>query len=162
MLIKIIIFFFILCNSLISQPLKDTVEKAKDSNVYYKSSQKAMFLSTLLPGGGQFYTENYLKGIFIAGVEGTLTFYALKNHIDYKRTGNFDLRNRATNLLWWLALVKIFSVADAYVSANMFKFKEQQKLISYHRIYETNLLGLADTNYKSGEDNPKNVSENNK
>lgn len=121
-----------------------------------------MFLSTLLPGGGQFYTENYLKGILIAGIEGTLTFYALKNHFDYKRTGNFDLKNRAINLLWWLALVKIFSVADAYVSANMFKFKEQQKLISYHRIYETNLVGLADTNYKSGVDNPKNVFENNK
>ncbi|MCX7785462.1 MAG: DUF5683 domain-containing protein [candidate division WOR-3 bacterium] len=132
----------IICCGLFAHLPQDTLKKETQptkhrQQIYYKSSSKAMFLSAIFPGGGQFYTQNYLKGVFVAGVEGALVSYAIKNHLDYKNTNNAEFRNRATNLLWWLALVKIFSLADAYVSANMFKFKEQQKLTVKHQIYES-------------------------
>ncbi len=87
-----------------------------------------MLLSAVIPGGGQFYTENYWKGILFLGAEGTLGYYAIKFHQDFKTTGNSSNLSRRNNLLWWIASVKLLSLADAYVSANMYKFKDMAKL----------------------------------
>lgn len=87
-----------------------------------------MLLSAIIPGGGQFYTANYLKGILFVGAEGTLGYLAIKDHLDYQETNNPALKNRRNNLLWWIATVKLLSVADAYVSANMYKFKDMMRL----------------------------------
>ena len=87
-----------------------------------------MLLSAVIPGAGQFYTENYWKSALFLGAEGTLGYFALKDHHDFERTGNINLKNRRNNLLWWIASVKLLSLADAYVSANMYKFKDMAKL----------------------------------
>ncbi|MEO0091357.1 MAG: DUF5683 domain-containing protein [candidate division WOR-3 bacterium] len=143
---------FIICLNLCAQISVDTLKKEINPTksyqpVYYKSSGKAMLLSVIIPGGGQFYTQNYFKGIFIAGIEGIIASYAIKNYLDYKNTNNSEFRGRATNLLWWLGLVKIFSIADAYVSANMFKFKEQQRLLWYYKTFESGLVGSTSSLY---------------
>ena len=38
-----------------------------------------------------------------------------------------SLRNRRNNLLWWTGAVWAFTIADAYVSASMYGFKEEQR-----------------------------------
>ena len=85
---------------------------------YYKSPSKALWFSTFFPGLGQYYTENYLKGtIFLFG-EATLTYFIIKE----------NKKERASDLLWILAGLHIFNMADAYISAHFYKFKEETKL----------------------------------
>jgi len=112
-----------------SQTQPDTIKNpVKKHDKYFKSSSLATLLSAAIPGGGQFYTENYWKGILIAGTEATLAYFAIKDHLSYEDTHNTRYQNRRNNLFWWLATVKVLSMADAYVSANMYKFKDQMKL----------------------------------
>lgn len=111
-----------------AQSASDTANVTPKLKYYAKSAGLAMALSASLPGGGQFYTENYLKGILFLGAEGALGYYAYQDHQNYRQTNDIKYRDRRNNLLWWLASVKIFSIADAYVSANMYKFNEMMRL----------------------------------
>ncbi|MCX8015502.1 MAG: DUF5683 domain-containing protein [candidate division WOR-3 bacterium] len=111
-----------------AQNTQDTTKVTPKLKYYSKSPALAMLLSTLFPGGGQFYTENYLKGIIFLGAEGALGYYAYQDHQNYQRTSESKYRDRRNNLLWWIASVKILSIADAYVSANLYKFNEMMRL----------------------------------
>lgn len=119
--------------------LSDTIDqteakkKLAAQNKFYKSPGKAMLLSTILPGAGQFYTENYLKGAIITLTWGTLGCFSIREH--HKATDALTIsdtntyiehRDRRNNFLWWTAAVWVFSIADAYVASNMYKFKEQE------------------------------------
>ncbi len=120
-------------NIAVSRPLADTTadttkQVTSQAKYYSKSAGLAMLLSAVVPGGGQFYTENYWKGALFLGAEGTLGYFVIKDHLDFEKNFNPDLKNRRNNLLWWIATVKLLSIADAYVSANMYKFKDMAKL----------------------------------
>lgn len=139
-----ILFLFFIFNLIYAQPVTDTIKKpVKKIDQYYKSPTLATLLSAAIPGAGQFYTQNYWKAILIAGTEATLAYFAIQDHLNYEDTHNINYRNRRNNLLWWLATVKVLSMADAYVSANMFKFKEQMQLsINYDLTESTFQVGL--------------------
>ena len=103
-----------------------------------KSPTWAMISSALLPGGGQFYTENYLKGLFFALTQGTLSGMTLYEHIKtregwrrFEQSGlledydNYSRHfDRRRNLLFIDTGVWILAVADAYISAHFYKFDE--------------------------------------
>ena len=103
-----------------------------------KSAGWAMLGSALFPGGGQFYTQNYLKGALIGTTQATLEYFTIRDHLramDYLKKGDtanyYRCRNSRNNLLWWTASVWVFSIADAYVSAHMFHFKQDERLNLY-------------------------------
>ena len=79
-----------------------------------KSPALAMALC-VFPGGGQFYTERYIPGILIGAAEVALGYHAIKYH-------NEDNYRKRNQMIWWGALVFGFSLADAYVAANMHGF----------------------------------------
>jgi hypothetical protein len=100
-----------------------------------KSPGRAVLYSALFPGGGQLYTKNYWKALVIGGAQATLEYFSLRDHLramDYQAKGDtinyFRSRDSRNNFLWWTASVWVFSLADAYVSANMFHFKEDEHL----------------------------------
>lgn len=108
-----------------------------------------MLYSLIVPGGGQFYTENYLKGILIGGTQATLEYLAIRDHLralDYQAKGDtlnyFHYRDSRNNLLWWTASVMVFSLADAYVSAHMYHFKADERL---NLIISLSRIGIAAT-----------------
>ncbi|OYD13685.1 hypothetical protein CH333_10445 [candidate division WOR-3 bacterium JGI_Cruoil_03_44_89] len=96
-----------------------------------KSPTKAMLLS-LLPGGGQFYNEEYIKGILFATVQTVCLGSTLREHIyamDAKREGrqadyNFHIEKRY-DWLWWSFGAWAFSMGDAYVGAHFYNFHEK-------------------------------------
>lgn len=106
-----------------------------------RSPGTAVLLSFLLPGGGQVYTGNWWKAALIAPAELTLGYLALKEHRiagDYlsrfaqSRSQSDSLnyvrhRNTRTVLLWWTGAVVAFSMADAYVSAQMYGFDREMR-----------------------------------
>jgi len=107
-----------------------------------KSPGKAVLLSLLLPGGGQVYTGNWWKAALIAPAEVTLGYFALKehgsashylslftlNHVQSDSLNYVRHRNNRTAFLWWTGAVVAFSMADAYVSAEMYGFDREMRL----------------------------------
>jgi TM2 domain-containing membrane protein YozV len=109
-------------------PKVDTVRSYRPA----KSPGTAVLLSFLLPGAGQIYTGNWWKAALIAPAEVTLGYLSVKEHlsateslrdgdtVNYVRHG--DAR---TAFLWWTGAVVAFSMADAYVSAQMYGFDRE-------------------------------------
>ena len=107
-----------------------------------KSPGKAVLLSLLLPGGGQVYTGNWWKAALIAPAELTLGCLSIKEHVGaskslklFQEQGDpadslkyIGHRNTRTALLWWTGSVVAFSMADAYVSAQMYGFDREMRL----------------------------------
>ncbi|MBS4014985.1 MAG: hypothetical protein KGZ86_00885 [Candidatus Latescibacteria bacterium] len=123
------IFFLLITTILSITQADDTLPKIEvQPKIHYKSPGLSMLFSTVFPGGGQFYCKSYVKGIVFLGAEGALAYYAYQNHRDYLRNNKQKHLDSRNNLLWWLASVKVLSIADAYVTANMYKFNEQMRL----------------------------------
>ena len=145
-------------NELDSLPTRDSVVqtevKKEEPNIqskFYKSSGKAMLFSTLLPGAGQYYTENYLKGALMTAAWGTLGFLSIREHLlardalaQHNDNSYIKHRDQRNLWLWWTAAVWVFSIADAYVSSHMYKFKEQETLGFFHQKFNLAIELRAD------------------
>ncbi len=99
-----------------------------------KSPGKAVLLSLLVPGGGQLYTHRWWQAALIVPTEMTLGSLTIREHIrarDALAAGNSEdyirFRDRRTVLLWWTGAVVVFSMAHAYVSAQMYGFDRQME-----------------------------------
>jgi len=113
----------------------------RDSTPYRppRSTGTAVLLSFLLPGGGQVYTGNWWKAALIAPAEVTLGYFSVKEHVAASKslerfrelgdstdvTDYVRYRDARTAFLWWTGAVLAFSMADAYVSAQMFGFDRE-------------------------------------
>jgi len=107
-----------------------------------KSTGTAVLLSFLLPGGGQVCTGNWWKAALIAPAEVTLGYFSVKEHLAASKSlerfqelgDSTDLtdyvrhRDARTAFLWWTGAVVAFSMADAYVSAQMYGFDREMRL----------------------------------
>lgn len=100
-----------------------------------KSPGRAVLLSFFIPGGGQIYTGNYLKAVVIAPAEVTLGYLSYSEHIKARdalvrgdSSAYLFYRDRRNNFLFWTGAVLVFSMADAYVSAELFGFEQQMRL----------------------------------
>jgi len=93
------------------------------------SPKRAILLSMVLPGGGQFYTHQPIKGIIIGTGE---VFFLGRALLDYKKLrGESEperreplLKNTMSDLFWFLGFWG-YSMVDAYVSANFYQFKSK-------------------------------------
>jgi len=122
-----------------SQPLPaaDLVALSNDA-VVLRSRSGAVFRSVLLPGWGQFYNREPIKGAVFVGAEVAtaglaLTFQLLANKADsdYKamRTGDFaaasakvsDRLGWRNGLLWGLLAVRLVGIADAAMSGKSYE-----------------------------------------
>ncbi|MBD3285265.1 hypothetical protein GF359_02535 [candidate division WOR-3 bacterium] len=98
-----------------------------------KSVKTAMLLSVLIPGGGQFYTGHYIKGVLIAGGEITLGYLTWQAHQDFEDliptdTTRDEARSKRNNFAFFTGAVIVYAVADAYVDAHLYGFKDAQRL----------------------------------
>jgi len=110
-------------------------------------------LSFLLPGAGQVYTGNWWKAALIAPAEVTLGYFSVKEHrsaSDYlslfalhhaeSDSANYVRhRDARTTFLWLTGAVLAFSMADAYVSAQMYGFDREVKLTGGFTIDDSRL-----------------------
>lgn len=100
-----------------------------------------MLLTTLIPGGGQFYTKRYVKGVLIGGTQSYLIYQGAQTQlrlfeIDRELNGinaelqqeKQDLLNRRSRLAWWMALVWTLGILDAYVDAHLYNFESSLSL----------------------------------
>lgn len=101
-----------------------------------KSSKIALILSATIPSGGQFYTENYFKGLIFLGTESYLFYNTIDFYLSYREnkrlfqeTGidSFRLKkdiaeDNLYEFIWWDAVVYMISLIDAYIDAELYNF----------------------------------------
>jgi hypothetical protein len=107
-------------------------EKSDSTETNIKSPTGAMLRSLFFPGLGQWYNGKKLKAVVIfLGQTGLLanSIYLnqqlVKSQTDYER--EFYINNRNLSV-WWLVGVTLFSMADAYVDAQLSDFDESPDL----------------------------------
>jgi hypothetical protein len=102
---------------------------AKDS---VKSPTGAMLRSLAVPGWGQWYNGKKFKAVLAAGGELGLVVDAIwLNQMAVRATNEYDrlyYQDNRSLAIWWLAGVILFSMADAYVDAHLYKFDESPVL----------------------------------
>ncbi|MBN1694257.1 hypothetical protein JW879_02505 [candidate division WOR-3 bacterium] len=94
-----------------------------------------MLLTTLIPGGGQFYTERYFKGIIVGGAQSYIIYRGIQTQLrlnDLDRELNLSpieeeekqtLLDQRREIAWWMALVWTIGILDAYVDAQLYGFE---------------------------------------
>ncbi len=106
-----------------------------------KSAKTAMLLTTFLPGGGQFYTERYVKGILIGGAQSYLIYQGTQTQLrlyeierewngtipEFQQEKN-ELLDKRRQFAWWMALVWTLGILDAYVDAQLYNFESNLSL----------------------------------
>jgi len=128
----------------------------KPYDVPHRSAPLAMLFSAVCPGGGQIYTQNYLRAAGFAAAVGLCGFkwyqedrrmkdaYALHlaslNDGDYQSyLGHYEKRRQ---YMWWGIGVWGISLVDAYIDAHLFKFDDQSEPALVLRVKGDN-VGLA-------------------
>lgn len=95
-----------------------------------KSPGKAVLLSAVIPGGGQFYTGHYARGVIYFVSESYFGITSLLHLRNYYRKGKeLSEFNKALSQGFWFLSIWGFSLVDAYVSAHLYKFEEVNKEI---------------------------------
>jgi hypothetical protein len=96
----------------------------------------ALLRSAVLPGWGQFYNDEYAKGILLgAASTGLLTWLLMENGAansardDFEETGDpaFEQdyethKQRRLDLIWYTSAAWLYTMLDAYVDAHLFAF----------------------------------------
>jgi len=123
---------FILTLLLIYEAPQDTLK----TDSLFLSPGRAAFLSAVIPGGGQFYTHKPIKGVIFG--TGEIVFLT-KTLLDYRELSGESDQSRRESLirktmgdLFWFIGFWGFSIVDAYVTANFWKFKEKNVEIYRH------------------------------
>ncbi len=101
---------------------------SKDTSVV--SPSKAALMSAILPGGGQFYTGQPIKGGVLGGLELFFAYNALSSYSKINTASSSDpyFQKFMSNALWFLA-VWGYSIIDAYVSAHLNDFEQKSNEI---------------------------------
>ncbi|CUU04353.1 hypothetical protein JGI1_00974 [Candidatus Thermokryptus mobilis] len=140
---EILIFLFLVFSISLSQT--DTSKTAKKAEL--KSPTKAMLMSAVLPGLGQFYNKSYWKVPIIYGLAGYFVYEFKQNDRNYryyrelyirsieisggdyryKRLRDF-YRDQRDLFGIYLALLYLANIVDAYVDAHLYNFDVGENL----------------------------------
>ncbi|MFQ5585131.1 MAG: DUF5683 domain-containing protein, partial [Calditrichia bacterium] len=111
------------------QAVLDTVKLLSDQPL--KSPTGAVLRSAVLPGWGQAYNEQYLKGVFSLALNASLLATILYNNHKYKETGDSSYKNRRQDFSWLLGIAYLLNLVDAYVNAYLYKFDDAIELAAF-------------------------------
>jgi hypothetical protein len=125
--------------------------------MYDKNPYRAMLYSAIIPGGGQLYNQAYLKTAAVIGLQAYLVNSALYNYdrkehfrklmngsgdgvdLYYKsRKDHYSANLRSDS--WWIGTVLALSVADAFVDAHLYNYKDEKNKVRLK--FEGTKLGL--------------------
>ena len=89
------------------------------------------FLFSLVPGGGQFYNQKYIKGSLVMGLEALALYSWLENSKIYKNYDSEEYSLRKNRYLekrnkyaWWVIFLYFYSMIDAMVDAHLSPFDD--------------------------------------
>ncbi len=115
-----------------------------------KNGYKAILLSAIIPGGGQFYNKSYLKGFAFAGL--------FVHHLEQAYENNKQLQKidkesneslyehfyeKRQSYIGWVVGLTLFSMLDAFVDARLFNYYLMKKEIRLEFQPETQSVSLS-------------------
>src|SRR3990172_6613766 len=120
------------------ESMQDSIKKETLERKDKKSPNGAMLRSLAIPGWGQFYNDQIIKGLIVTAGQGTLIGFAIyfNNQVNsaesaaantsdanlksvYVNEKNFYLDRR--NLTFWLMVATVLlSMIDAYIDAHLY------------------------------------------
>jgi len=99
-----------------------------------RSPTGALLRSAVLPGWGQFYNDEPVKGLVYGAVElGLLGWLLFENSAaeDARRSGDSAAyethRQRRLDLIWYTSASWLIGMLDAYVDAHLYSFKTENE-----------------------------------
>lgn len=129
----------------VSTTITYAMEPAQTSNATISDSLKspigAAVRSLCIPGWGQWYNNNKFKSIGAFTVEGSVSYFAIHEAHQYSKYGDENAHKLRNTLYWWLFLLHLVSVTDAYVDAYLNRFDDLMK-ITYNTNDKTLSLGI--------------------
>jgi hypothetical protein len=115
---------------------KSIAEERPDPAKPKKSTTGAVFRSLAIPGWGQWYNDSRVKSIAFFATE---TFFAVgisRYHDKMMAAKKADVfvderlfRSSRNKMIWWAAAIKLLSLGDAYVDAQLFKIDISPSLV---------------------------------
>lgn len=86
------------------------------------SPVKAMMLSAVVPGGGQWYNQKKPKSLIIGTFEITMFVSSGYSYYRYRDTHNQDHLNTSNLFLFGGIMSVCYSISDAYIDAHFYNF----------------------------------------
>ncbi len=103
--------------------------------IIIRNPSTALLRSAVLPGWGQFYNDEPLKGIFFGTLELGLLSWLIAEHFasEEARINNDDPayqihRQRRLDLIWYTSAAWLFGMLDAYVDAYLYSFSTENEV----------------------------------
>jgi len=99
-----------------------------------RSPSGALLRSAVLPGWGQLYNDEPLKGVIFCTVEIGLLSWLISEHIASENARNSDNEasytlhsQRRLDLIWYTSAAWLFGMLDAYVDAYLYSFSTENE-----------------------------------
>jgi hypothetical protein len=96
-----------------------------------KSPWGAVARSAMLPGWGQLYNDQYIKAVLVLAVVFDFSRKVYVFNHRYEDSGNTAMRDRRVVNTWYLGLIYMLNMVDAYVDATLYRFDETMELTYY-------------------------------
>jgi len=130
--VLLLILLLLPLTSIAAQP----TEPHEDSAVIVtRNPSGALLRSAVLPGWGQFYNHEPVKGIVLGSIELGLLGWLISEHIqseDARNSGDdaaYQVHSqRRLDLIWYTSAAWLFGMLDAYVDAYLFSFETENQL----------------------------------
>lgn len=99
-------------------------EASPDSTDFIAQPRTALLMG-LIPGGGQIYNRAWVKALIVVTAE---SYYVYQFQLNRDRFSNFDdtlplsqgrYLEKRNKYAWWVALVYLWGMMDAYVDAHL-------------------------------------------
>ncbi len=100
-----------------------------DTSFIQKSPTKAIMLSAIIPGGGQFYNGKKTKAFIIGLLDISSTSLLIYNVYQYQRYRTEDYYWTSIGYLITFLGIKIFSILDTYIDSNVINAQRSQEKI---------------------------------
>lgn len=104
----------------------DTTRLLSDTPL--KSPWGAVLRSAVLPGWGQFYTEEYIKTGIALTINGFFLHQIYHYEMKWRDTKNQDYREKRNDYTWYFAISYLLTLVDAYINAYLYKFDEAMEI----------------------------------
>jgi hypothetical protein len=86
-----------------------------------------MGLALIFPGGGQFYTEHYVRGGFLFALEGALFYETFFNKFRQNRNFNKNIRNYRDSIAFYQELLSLYEDSTDFPDSLSFIWKKNKK-----------------------------------
>ncbi len=101
-----------------------------------KNGYKALMLSAVIPGGGQFYNKSYFKGFIFAGLFVHHLEKAYENNKELQKIDKDEQESlyehfyeKRQSYIGWVVGLTLYSMLDAFVDARLYNYYLMKKKI---------------------------------